>query len=878
MSLSPGARLGKVEILSLIGAGGMGEVYRARDPRLKRDIAVKVLPAVWASDADRLARFQREAELLATLNHPNVAAIYGFEEADETQALLLELVEGPTLADRLRRGPIPITEASSIARQIADALDAAHERGIVHRDLKPANIKVRDDGMVKVLDFGLAKALEPEPSAGAATQLPTVTDPGMTRAGVILGTAAYMSPEQARGQAVDKRTDIWAFGCVLYEMLMGRAPFVRPTVTDTLAAVVEQHPNWTALPPATPEFVVRLLRRCLEKDVRRRWHDIADARLYLEDLDNPPPVEPHGLARRRIPQVVAALGVLAVVAASAAVWNSRRGEDAPASDPVRFTVDLQPGEELPLDAGLPVPMAISRDGRSIVYVTRRPSGNRIYLRQTERVDANMIAGTDGGSGPFISPDGQWLGFASGGFIRKVSMQGGTPQTVARVATFFGGCWSDDGSIVFHEWQSGLFRVSADGGTPERLTSQDEQAEGPGHQTPFCLPGGRAVLFSVSPRGRPRAVEAVEIRTGRRTHLLEGSSPQYVSSGHLVFVRDGKLHAAPFDVARLDVTGPAVALADDIAVTVVQDRGALAISLNGTLAYAPAVSNSSRLVAVDAAGGSRPVVEGQSRFDHPRFSPDGTRLVVSVALDTGNELWVYDLARNARARLSVGGQVSRPIWSHDGLSITFQREGSLYSMPADDSRTPGVLLARDQSANALFPLAWSRVGPTLVYSRPAPGTNRDVFTLSADGVPTPFLVTPRDERSAMLSPDGRWMVYAALEAGREEEVYVERNPGPGERVVVSVGGGREPVWSPFGDEIFYRSTDGQRMMAVTVRADPAVNIGRPRTLFQGAFRTGLFWANYDVHPKTREFVMLAAEGPLQPRLTVALNWTRVLGQR
>jgi Tol biopolymer transport system component len=853
----------------------MGEVYRARDGSLKRDIAVKVLPAPSASDAERLARLQREAELLATLNHPNIAAIYGLEDAGGTSALLLELVEGPTLADRLRRGPLAISEALSIACQIADALDAAHDRDIVHRDLKPANIKVRDDGVVKVLDFGLAKAMEPIRPGAVASEILTTMEPGLTRRGTIVGTAPYMSPEQARGHAVDKRTDIWAFGCVLYEMLTGRAAFARPTVTDTLAAVVEQSPNWAGLPPQTPQVVVRLLRRCLEKDLRRRLRDIADARLDLEDVDGSS-VDERSSSRAQTLRLIAAACVLVVGTATAAFFSLARGDDVPTPDPVRFSLDLQPGEELPLDAGLPVPVAMSRDGRSIVYVTRRSSGNRMYLRRSDRADASMIAGTEGGSAPFLSPDGQWLGFVSGRSIRRVRVEGGTPENLGPVDTPMSATWCDDGAILFNEWGSGLFRLAADGGTPEPLTSLDEQAEEQLHQSPFCLPGTPAALFSVTRRGRPPAVELVDVPTGRRKYLLEGSSPQYVSSGHLVFVRNGQLLAVPFDLTRQEASGPAVALADEISVTTVQDRGVFAVSLEGALAYVPAVSNLSRLVLVDATGGSRPVVDGQYRFSHPRYSPDGTRLVVGVFSEAGGtELWVHDLERRTRLRLSASGPVSRPIWSHDGKSITFQQGGSLYSIPADDSAAPEPLLERDASANALFPLAWSRHGPTLVYSRPAPGTNRDVFTLSPGGTPTPFLVTPRDERSAMLSPDGPWMVYAALETGREEEVYVERYPGPGDRVVVSVGGGREPVWSPWDDEIFYRSSDGQRMMMVTVRTEPALTIGRPENLFQGRFRTGLFWADYDVHPKTREFLMLAVDEPQQPRLTVALNWSSVL---
>jgi dipeptidyl aminopeptidase/acylaminoacyl peptidase len=386
------------------------------------------------------------------------------------------------------------------------------------------------------------------------------------------------------------------------------------------------------------------------------------------------------------------------------------------------------------------------------------------------------------------------------------------------------------------------------------------------------------LFSVSREGQPPVVELADLSTGTRTRLLEGTDPQYLSTGHLVFTRAGRLHAVPFDLARLELTGPAAPVADETSVFVTQDRGAFAASLGGTFAYIAATASTSRLVLVDRNGGTRPVVDEPHTFDHPRFSPDGARLVVRTAAETGGgELWVYDLARGTRSRLSVSGRLSRPVWSHDGKRIAFAKNEGIDSIPADDTTPPETLLARD-SSGPVFPLAWSRDGRTLVYSHAKRETNRDVFTLSADGTRTPILVTPRDERSAMLSPDGRWMVYASLEPGREEEVYVQRYPGLGERVLVSAGGGREPVWSPSGGEIFYRSTEGERMLVVPVRTEPTLTVGRPQTLFRGAFQTGLFRANYDVSSTTGEFLMLAVDQPLQPRLTVALNTTPSLKRR
>ena len=704
---------------------------------------------------------------------------------------------------------------------------------------------------------------------------PTITSPAMTAMGVILGTAAYMAPEQARGKAVDKRADIWAFGVVLFEMLTGRQAFPGDDISHVLARVIERDPDWTALPPTTPPLVVRLLRRCLEKDVRRRLRDIADAKPDLEDATQlevvgPPPTRARPLWPTAAGWTLAALAVLV------SAWSFTRGAPQRASEPLRFTIAIPTGEEIPLDAGLPPPVAISRDGHQIAYVTRRSSGNRIYLRRREDVDGQPIAGTEGGNSPFFSADGLWLGFASGGFIRKVPIKGGTPQNIAAASNVLKATWSDDGWIVFHQWwggpgSGGLFKVEAAGGTPIELTHPGDRDV---HQVPYALPEGRAVLFAVSEPATSPFIELVDLSSGTRKRLLEGNDPHYLVSGRIAFTRAGSLYTVPFDLTRLEVTGPAAPVSDAIAVTEVQNRGALAVAEDGTIAYVPATSLSGRLVLVDANGDVRSAGEGFAHFLHPRFSPDGSRFVTFVQSGSGsNELWVYDLARRTRSRLSAGGAVSRPIWSSDGKTITFQNNFRIVNTPADDSGPATVVLPRDPEGLGLFPLAWSRDGRTLVFSRPMPQTNRDIWVLPAGGKPTPFLATTRDERAAMLSPDGHWMVYAVLEAGREEEVYVQRYPGPGDRAAVSVGGGREPVWSPSGDEIFYRSVDGERMMAVSVRTEPTLTIGQPRTLFQGYFRLGSFWSEYDVSPKTKEFLMVAVDEPTRPRLAVAVNWLR-----
>jgi eukaryotic-like serine/threonine-protein kinase len=885
VALTPGTRLGPYEITAQIGVGGMGEVYRATDTNLGRQVAIKVLPDAFAQDGERLARFEREARTLALLNHPNIAIIHGLEKANGIRALVMELVEGETLADRIGQDPIPIDKAVPIAKQIAEALEAAHEQGIIHRDLKPANIKVRPDGMVKVLDFGLAKAIEP-PNAMSPhlSQSPTITTPALTQMGLILGTAAYMSPEQARGQPVDRRTDIWAFGCVLYEMLAGHAAFARNTVSDTLAAVLERDPQWRDLPASMPLPIRRVLRRCLEKDVTRRLHAVADARIEIEDALVTPSAsssaaeDPSALPRTSLAwdwrTVVIGVGALGLVSGVLAAWSwTGRPAAPPGGETVKFAIPLQPGEQFPIDTGLPVVLAISPDGDQVVYAARSVGGDRLYQRRLAELDASPIPGTEGAIGPFFSPDGQWIGFASGGVLKMVPTSGGTPRTVVDSPNLTGASWGPGDTIVYSNWNSGLMKVSARGGTPDALTTLDEQQGELQHTAPQLLPTGTAALFAVG-RGAEQFVEAVELTTRRRRRLTEGRNPVYVPPGRILFARGNALFVVPFDVDRLEVTGEAVRVLEGIRTD--GNDTHFAVAADGALAYVPDISRESRLAWFDRKGDSRPLDGERRLYSHPRLSPDGSRVVLMVQRESGGfEMWVYDAQRGTRARLTPAG--SRPIWTAEGTHITFQRDRSLYSVTADDSSEPQLLLTRDERFSAVFPLAWSRNGRVLMFSAPTAATNRDVWMLPVGGTMTPFLVTPRDERAAMFSPDGRWVVYAARETGREEQIYLQPYPGPGGRVVISPGGGIEPVWSPTGREIFYRSADGTQMMSVDVRTEPMLTVGTPRTLFVGRFVSsdGSYWSNYDVSHDGEQFLMLEAQESSAPRLNVDLNWADTL---
>ncbi|MEE9236055.1 MAG: protein kinase, partial [Candidatus Acidoferrales bacterium] len=664
--LTPDTRLGHYKVLEPIGAGGMGEVYRARDERLNRDVAIKVLPEAFARDADRLARFQREAQLLASLNHPNIGSIYGLEEDDGISCLVLELIEGPTLAERIARGPLPLQEALKISRQMAEALEAAHDRGIIHRDLKPGNVKVTPEGMVKVLDFGLAKALEGEPAAVDVSKSPTLGAPA-SQVGILLGTAGYMSPEQAKGKPVDRRADIWAFGVVLVEMLTGKPLFEGETVSETLAAVMMREPDLSALPGDTPPPIRRLLTRCLQKDPRQRLQAIGEARIVMEDLlagKVEEAVVPGAAAviaqpawRRLLPW-----GLLVVVAVGAATavafWSPWQSE--PVQQPMRLRVEISPENPLYVDLGAAA--ALSPDGTKLAYVAGSGANRMLYLRTLEQYEGAPLSGTEGARSPFFSPDGQWIGFFTNNKLKKVSVAGGAPLTLCDTQQNRGGTWGPDDTIVFApDITTGLSRVPASGGTPEPITERQQGERS--HRWPSFLPDGQHVLFIGQRGGQDyddASIEVLNLETGERKVVHEGGTyPRYLPTGHLAYIRDGTLFAAPFDLDRLEVTGTPAPVLQEVLSTPGGTSGTgaaqYAFSQNGLLVYltgTPAVQKFP-IVWVDRRGNVTPMVEDQRNYSMPRLSPDGTRLALVIEEESSTDIWVYDIERGAMTRLTFG---------------------------------------------------------------------------------------------------------------------------------------------------------------------------------------------------------------------------------
>jgi serine/threonine-protein kinase len=908
MALSAGTRLGAYEILSPLGAGGMGEVYRARDAKLLRDVAVKVLPDFFAGDPDRLARFHREAQVLASLNHPNIAQIHGLEEAGALRGLVMELVEGPTLAERIEQGPIPAEEALAIGKQIAEALEAAHERGIVHRDLKPANVKVRADGTVKVLDFGLAKALDADAGASnpSAAMSPTLSIHA-TQAGIILGTAAYMSPEQAAGKAVDRRSDLWAFGVVLLEMLTGRPAFTGETVSHVLAAVLKTDPDWSALPGDTPAAIRRLLRRCLEKDRRRRLDSAAAARLEIDEALTPVrvdvPAPPAHSRRVGIAPIAAALAGVAL-AATIITWAVMRQRQLTPVFPVHFTVVPTAAEPLrisPFESTL----ALSADGRYLVYSSRgleggtRASGTSgtLMVRPLHHLEARPIASS--GRSPFLSPDGAWVGFFDDNdfVLKKVLLAGGTPVPICR---FTGGprgaSWGEDNAIVFAtgDRATGLWRVPAGGGEPTVLTTPDASLPQPDHLFPSVLPGGRGVLFTIAEPGQPDTAQValLDSATGQhRTLLRGGSDARYVPTGHLVYGAAGTLRAVRFDLATLQVLGDPIPVLDDLLTT---DTGAAyyAVSHAGTLAYvggdAPAQSPQS-LVWIDRQGREQPTKAPPRAYAAARLSPDGTRIALDVR-DQQNDIWIWDLGRETLRKLTDGPALDQfPVWTPDGHRLLFasDRAGVFnFHVQAADGTGPVERLTTSQRAQ--FPTAITPDGSWIVGHEFGAPTGFDIFLLPLANAPlpapagngvTPLVYDARTQSSAALSHDARYVAYQSIESGRFE-IYVAPFPDvAGGKWRVTTEGGTRPVWSK--SELFYIDGAG-RLLAAPVDTMGPFAWGHPvKVLDQmpGGVTAAVLMRAYDVTPDGRRLLMVKeqAAGPTPPpaQVVVVVNWLHEL---
>ena len=887
MALTPGTKLGAYEIQSPLGAGGMGEVYRAHDERLGRDVAIKVLPDAFAQDPERLARFEREAKSLASLNHPNIAAIYGLEQSNGVRFLVLEFVPGKTLTGQLAAGAPPVEEALGICRQIAEALEAAHDRGIVHRDLKPENVKITPEGKVKVLDFGLAKTLATAAVASESSISMNVTVDA-TSPGVILGTPAYMSPEQARGRPIDKRTDIWAFGCVLYESLTGTRAFAAETSSDTMAMILNGDPEWQALPQATPANITVLIHRCLQKDLARRLRDIGDARLEIEEAlsgaaaERP---EASNSAVRRAPGrgVSWAVAAIMTLIAALALWGPARQRTA--QPLARFSVTLPANQILSVRVGTSI--SLSPDGKQLVYVGSRGGRTQLYLRPMDRLEATPIPGTEGAEGPFFSPDGQWIGFAADHKLKKVAIRGGTPLALCSAPVSLGASWGPRDKIIFTPSpDAGLLQVSAAGGIPEVLTVSDSNHGESGHYWPEVLPGGEAVLYTVVTSTGSAHIAVLRLDTGKSQTIIEaGTNPHYASPGYLVFARGATLLAAPFDLAGLRVTGPAVPVLQGVLSTIFAGAQ-FSFSRDGSLVYLPGGLQAldRTLLWVDRKGMGKPLGAPSHPYMDPRVSPDGREVAVTIHDGTKEDVWVYELARGTLTRLTLEGfENETPLWTPRGdkVMVSSSRVGppmSVFSRPKDGSGSEERLFSSQHHVhlNSISP-----DGQLLAFTDYHPISGGDIWLAELAGQHNlrPLLQSAFNEWGAVFSPNGRWLAYVSNESGRDE-IYVQSFPKLDRKWQISNEGGTEPMWARSGRELFYRDAD--KMMAVAVTTEPAFSPGKPAQLFEGRYEKGLTLGhtNYDVSPDAQRFLMLkAGEQEAAPtQVNVVLNWFEDLKPR
>jgi serine/threonine-protein kinase len=932
--LTAGTRLGPYEIVAQIGEGGMGQVYRATDTKLKRQVAIKILPPSLAEDADRLARFQREAELLASLNHPNIAAIYGLEEGPAVegpaeagrhrmQALVMELVEGDDLSQRIARGAIPLDEALPIAKQIADALEAAHERGIIHRDLKPANIKVRADGMVKVLDFGLAKAMGPaeaghygstgEDVRGVRlqpdlTRSPTLTTPAMmTGVGMILGTAAYMAPEQAKGRTVDRRADVWAFGAVLYEMLSGHRVFAGEDISDTLANVLKTEPDWSRLPAGVSPRVRLALRSCLQKDPKQRLGDMQSVRLALEGaFETAAPqmtasattAAPHGRLAWASVTLLAGAAVAGIV-----TWVLMRPSPAKLQ-PVRFALVPTAAQALAV-SGFDRDLVLSADGTRLVYVAGNDA--QVMVRAIDQLDAVPLRGISGVRHPFLSPDGRWVGFFSGtdGEIRKVSIAGGPPLTLCPiVGAPRGASWGPDDTIVFatNDPSTGLLRVAAAGGEPKVLTTPDTAHGEVDHLFPSVLPGGRAVLFTITASGaiETAQVAVLDLTTGKYKTLIHGGSQaEYVDPGYLVYGVAGTLRAVRFDPVKLDVLSDPVPVVEQV--TTLGDGAAeFSVSRQGALVYVQggAGGGTRSLVWVTRQGHEDPIAAAPPRvYTYPRLSPDGTRVAVDIR-DQQNDIWIWDLARQTLTRLTdAPGTDQYVVWTPDSRRVIFSsNRAGVFNLFWQAANNTGTVERLTTSPNGQAPISISPDGTRLIVRETVLKTGVDLRVLRLDASATapgagasttpaipprqtePLVQTTFNEDNGEISPDGHWLAYQSNESG---QFQISVRPFPNVDAghwTISTSGGTRPLWARSGKELFY--VDGTNAMtSVPIQTAPTFSAGTPTKVFEGRYYYGAAGRTYDVSPDGQRFLMIKATTNDQaPSMVLVLNWLEELKAR
>ena len=884
-----GSRLGLYEIVSAIGAGGMGEVYRARDTRLGRDVALKVLPEAFAADAERMGRFEREAKVLASLNHPNIATIHGMEESGNLQALVMELVEGQTLADRIAQGPIPLDEALPIAKQICEGFEYAHERGIVHRDLKPANVKITPDGAVKILDFGLAKALEGE----GATASDPASSPTMSRlatqAGIILGTAAYMSPEQAKGKPVDRRADIWAFGCVLYEMLTGKHAFDGETVTDVLAAVVMKDPDWSLLPESMPPAIRKLLARCLKKDAKQRLQAIGEARITIEEAlsgagEETLPVErvTKGGGGSRIAWAVAVLSVAAAVALGALLWLR-----APAP-----AVPLQASVLGPKDYQLePYRLAISPDGTKIAYVaySKTSGGDKLWVRALNSTAAQPLAGTDGASSPFFwSPDSKSIGFFADGTLKKVDASGGPVISLADAKQAGGGSWGKDGNIVFAPelGSQGLFTVSSAGGPVTSLMHLDPSQGQRNLLWPFFLPDGRHLLFYAwAAPGKEGGIYLLDLQTKEVRLLRRADTKAEYAGGYLLFVEGGNLMAQRFSLSSFALSGEAEPVAEDVQYDQHWARAAFSAGSEGLLAYVRGGAESSVLKWYARDGKEAGQVGSQARFSGVSLSPDGTKVATSVLDAQGGkrDIWLYDVTWGTATRLTTDGlQAQHPVWSKVGSRIFYYDSGpkgsGIYSISNSGLGGSDFL---DPVQGRIATTSLSPDGSSLLYMKLLTGSGQPllwIHPLAPGKKDYAFPLSKLESGEGQFSPDGRWLAYESEESGRPE-IYAVPFPSLSSRWQISTGGGAQPRWRGDGKEIYYIAPDANLMSVPIEVSGNSLKPGKPEALFRTDI-VAVAWdyIQYDVTRDGQKFLVNSRLGQATQSITIYANWQGALAKK